>query len=116
MRQRTRGARELHAHATIASSRRLGARRLRPRPGARRPCGAGAGAAAAAGGRLGGRRARAPAAARCARGRQRRAGIAKAEHAQQRHLESGARIGRQVQIAPADDGGLVVQLHVLGRE
>ncbi len=32
-----------------------------------------------------------------------------------RHPKSGARIGRQRQVAPPEDRGLVKQLHVLGR-
>src|SRR5205814_882169 len=36
------------------------------------------------------------------------------DHAQQRHLEAGARIGSERQIAAADDRGLIEELDVLG--
>ena len=38
----------------------------------------------------------------------------KRQHAHQRHLEAGARIRRERQVAPAENRGLVVELHVLG--
>ena len=41
---------------------------------------------------------------------------AKRQHAHQRHLEAGARIRRERQIAAAEDGGLVVELHVFGAD
>ena len=64
-----------------------------------------------AGGRGGGR-ARGFAAAGGA-GQRRRA---EAEHAQQRHLEAAARLGRERQVAARVQGDLVAELYVLGRE
>ena len=40
----------------------------------------------------------------------------KGQHADQRHAKAGARIRRQRQIAPPENGGLIVQLHILGAE
>ena len=41
---------------------------------------------------------------------------AERQHAQQRHLEAGARAGRQAQVAAAGDRHLVPQLHQFGRQ
>jgi len=48
----------------------------------------------------------------------RHAGIARpeSEHAKQRHLEAGARIRCEREVASSDDRRLVVELHVFGGE
>jgi hypothetical protein len=55
---------------------------------------------------------------RAARGRGRlRAGRrTEGQHAQQHHFQATAGIGRQGQVAAADEADLVVELHVLGRQ